>query len=314
VAVDRLGSVRNVGPAWYFPIDYFPYGEERTSTANGTDKFGTYFRDGYGQDYADQRYYTSNFGRFWSPDPGWSKAAEPGNPTSWNQYMYALGDPVNFNDPVGKDDCDEEYGSSCSYCGDAEEACPADVSYGGGGANPGGSDDPADSCQTDADGNLVCTAEANSACWTDDDGDFVCAADGTATEDDDDDDSGNPSDPTQGLVPNPVVAPPETGPTGPGLVRLVWGVVTRIAGPTLIGVLFPTPTAPCDTLTCQGIMPGPVAGRKGERRRTAKPDKPRKHAWPVDPRDPKTRWWVRDPQDPGKRILKPPGWRPDGDQ
>jgi len=61
VAIDRpLGSVRNVGACLYFPIGYFPYGEERTSTPDGTDKFGTYFRHGYGQDYADQRYYTSN--------------------------------------------------------------------------------------------------------------------------------------------------------------------------------------------------------------------------------------------------------------
>jgi RHS repeat-associated protein len=93
-----------VGPAWYFPIDYFPYGEERTSTANGTDKFGTYFRDGYGQDYADQRYYTSNFGRFWSPDPGGIATANPRNPGSWNRYAYTNGDPANYYDPAGTDD------------------------------------------------------------------------------------------------------------------------------------------------------------------------------------------------------------------
>jgi RHS repeat-associated protein len=141
VAVDRLGSVRNVGPAWYFPIDYFPYGEERTSTANGTDKFGTYFRDGYGQDYASHRYYSNIYGRFWTPDPGWLKAAKPGNPTSWNQYLYALGDPVNFNDPVGKEACDPEIAEyeGCG-CGDSEEACEADQGYGGGGETGVGSE------------------------------------------------------------------------------------------------------------------------------------------------------------------------------
>ncbi len=80
------------------------HGEERTSTANGTDKFGTYFRDGYGQDYADQRYYTSNFGRFWSPDRGGT--AKAGNPITWNKYGYASGDPVNRYDPAGRDDED----------------------------------------------------------------------------------------------------------------------------------------------------------------------------------------------------------------
>jgi RHS repeat-associated protein len=100
VAVDRLGSVRNVGPAWYFPIDYFPYGEERTSTANGTDKFGTYFRDGYGQDYADQRFYASTYGNFTSPDPSMDNV-DYKNPLSWNAYSYVNGDPINFNDPTG---------------------------------------------------------------------------------------------------------------------------------------------------------------------------------------------------------------------
>jgi len=36
---------------------YAPYGDERTSTADGREKWGTYFRDaGTGNDYADQRY------------------------------------------------------------------------------------------------------------------------------------------------------------------------------------------------------------------------------------------------------------------
>jgi RHS repeat-associated protein len=122
VAIDRLGSVRNVGPAWYFPIGYFPYGEERTSTPDGTDKFGTYFRDGYGQDYADQRYYTSNFGRFWSPDRGGT--AKAGNPITWNKYGYASGDPVNRYDPAGRDDedagCAAFDSSICEALGDTD--------------------------------------------------------------------------------------------------------------------------------------------------------------------------------------------------
>jgi RHS repeat-associated protein len=102
VITDRLGSVR--GQNFSASIAYFPYGEERTSTPNGTEKFGTYFRDGYGQDYADQRYYTSNYGRFWSPDPGGIAAANPRNPGSWNRYGYAKGDLANYYDPAGTDD------------------------------------------------------------------------------------------------------------------------------------------------------------------------------------------------------------------
>ena len=54
---------------------YFPWGQERTSTADGADKFGTYFRDMPGQDYADQRYYKADFGRFWTVDPGGIKTS-----------------------------------------------------------------------------------------------------------------------------------------------------------------------------------------------------------------------------------------------
>jgi RHS repeat-associated protein len=102
--VDRLGSVRQSGNG---PIAYFPWGEERTSTPDGTDKFGTYFRDatnnGIGEDYASARYYNNNFGRFWSVDPIGHAAADPQAPATWNQYAYALNDPVNHIDPSGYD-------------------------------------------------------------------------------------------------------------------------------------------------------------------------------------------------------------------
>ena len=104
--VDRLGSVRYNQNG---PIAYFPWGEERPqngqTTPDGTDKFGTYFRDatnnGIGEDYASARYYNNNFGRFWSPDPAGVKAARTKNPTSWNRYEYANDDPVNMFDPSG---------------------------------------------------------------------------------------------------------------------------------------------------------------------------------------------------------------------
>ena len=98
VVTDRLGSVR-VNAQWE-SFSYYPYGEERTSTVDGRDKFGTYFRDigQTGEDYAGQRYYSEGAGRFWNVDPG---VAHPANPGTWNRYAYVAGDPVNFIDPTG---------------------------------------------------------------------------------------------------------------------------------------------------------------------------------------------------------------------
>jgi len=110
VATDRLGSVRANGQGEKF--SYYPYGEERTTTVDGREKFGTYFRDvGTGLDYAEQRYYSSGTGSFFSPDPSGASAADPGNPNSWNMYAYAGGDPINFNDPDGlaTSDCGDSW-------------------------------------------------------------------------------------------------------------------------------------------------------------------------------------------------------------
>jgi RHS repeat-associated protein len=98
VVTDRLGSVRSNTQGASFA--YYPYGEERTSTVNGLDKFATYFRDAVGQDYADQRYYNASVGRFWSPDPTMDNV-DYTNSASWNAYAYVNGDPINFNDPNG---------------------------------------------------------------------------------------------------------------------------------------------------------------------------------------------------------------------
>jgi len=72
VVTDRLGSVRS-------GISYYPWGEEKTSppTQDGQVKFGTYFRDMSGQDYADQRYYTAMGGEVLYPGPEGNACSGP---------------------------------------------------------------------------------------------------------------------------------------------------------------------------------------------------------------------------------------------
>jgi RHS repeat-associated protein len=108
---DRLGSMRfQSGPyLTSMPAAYFPWGQEQTSTQDGTIKFAGYWRDATGgsQDYADQRYYNATYGRFWTVDPAGAAAVDPANPTSWNQYAYTLDDPVNNSDPTGMEPGDQ---------------------------------------------------------------------------------------------------------------------------------------------------------------------------------------------------------------
>jgi RHS repeat-associated protein len=100
VVTDRLGSVRANGNADSGNVRYFPYGAEQTATTEGMTKFGTYTRDAVGQDYADQRYYGSGTGSFFTADPS-TDNVDYLNPTTWNAYLYENGDPVNSNDPSG---------------------------------------------------------------------------------------------------------------------------------------------------------------------------------------------------------------------
>jgi RHS repeat-associated protein len=121
VFADRLGSKRNVtgtpGNWSYYLANYYPYGDVPT-VGGGQDQLGfaTYTQGSYtGLDYANQRMYASTYGRFNTPDP-FGGSAKLGNPGSWNRYAYALGDPVNGNDPSGLDYCD-----SSGFCYSTEE-------------------------------------------------------------------------------------------------------------------------------------------------------------------------------------------------
>ncbi|MGA3242966.1 MAG: RHS repeat-associated core domain-containing protein, partial [Bryobacteraceae bacterium] len=87
-------------------------------TPDGREKFATYMRDGFGQDYADQRYYNANMGAFWSPDPGGIWTANARSPLSWNRYTYVNGDPVNHRDRHGMDSVSLDGGDDTDYDGD----------------------------------------------------------------------------------------------------------------------------------------------------------------------------------------------------
>jgi RHS repeat-associated protein len=98
---DRLSSVGT----------YYPYGEEKGSSNSANDnwKFGTYWRDSLtGFDYADQRYYANNYGRFMSPDR-YMASGGPSDPGSWNRYAYTRGDPINRVDPGGTQDQEPQF-------------------------------------------------------------------------------------------------------------------------------------------------------------------------------------------------------------
>jgi RHS repeat-associated protein len=140
VVTDKLGTVR--ANASLGAINYFPYGEERTSTANGVEKFGTYTRDAVGQDYAQQRYYNSSVGAFWTPDSGGIKTANPRNPLSWNRYAYTKGNPINRFDPSGRIDCDPDDNDGC-YCDDDPDGDGCTCSDDGSECDSGGGSDPA---------------------------------------------------------------------------------------------------------------------------------------------------------------------------
>ncbi len=101
VQTDRLGSVRSGGPSGLGYQAQYPYGVEYTLTANDREKYATYTRDSAtGLDYAMNRYYASQWGRFLSPDPSVNNAGL-GSPQSWNRYAYVNADPINSIDPTG---------------------------------------------------------------------------------------------------------------------------------------------------------------------------------------------------------------------
>ena len=155
VATDRLGSVRWGGPNGLGYQAQFPYGQEYTTTANDREKYATYTRDSIsGLDYAVNRYYWSQWGRFLSPDPYMANSSRPHNPKdpgSWNLYAYTRDDPVNRVDISERDDCDPEDPDCCDP-GDPDCPDPCGPVSEATGAKPYRLPNPFDYCDDPGDG------------------------------------------------------------------------------------------------------------------------------------------------------------------
>ncbi len=83
---------------------HLPFGEDfAESGSQQKQHFTSYERDSEtGTDYAINRQYAQNMGRFLRTDPE-SKSCDYKNPQSLNRYAYAKNDPVNRIDPDGRE-------------------------------------------------------------------------------------------------------------------------------------------------------------------------------------------------------------------
>lgn len=100
---DALGSVRQLtdqSSAITLAKSYDPYGNVANSIGNSTSVFAYTGEqvDANGLVYLRARYYTSSMGRFLTRDT-W--AGNTNNPISFNQWLYAYGNPIKYQDPSG---------------------------------------------------------------------------------------------------------------------------------------------------------------------------------------------------------------------
>jgi RHS repeat-associated protein len=99
--IDNLGSVRQVattGGSVLYAANYTAFGQVRSATGTGGDRFGYAGREFSavtGDGYYRARYYDPASGRFHSQDP---KSFDGGDA---NLYRYADNNPLTFNDPSG---------------------------------------------------------------------------------------------------------------------------------------------------------------------------------------------------------------------
>lgn len=82
---------------------HLPFGEDFAETGPQQEKhhFTSYERDtATGADYAVNRTYSFNVGRFNSADP-FQSSGDASTPQSWNRYAYVTNAPVDYIDPLG---------------------------------------------------------------------------------------------------------------------------------------------------------------------------------------------------------------------
>jgi RHS repeat-associated protein len=86
---------------------HLPFGDDfGESGTQEKHHFTTYERDGEsGSDYALNRGYVANLGRFQQADP-YKASGYVVDPQSWNRYSYARNKPIDRVDPLGLDDED----------------------------------------------------------------------------------------------------------------------------------------------------------------------------------------------------------------
>jgi RHS repeat-associated protein len=110
---DHLGSSRDIvqdgsTPTLCYDADFYPFGGERayTTSCSQNYKFTAKERDSESNlDNFGARYFSSQYGRFMSPDPSsvGGDLVESENPQSWNMYSYVINNPLTAVDPDGLD-------------------------------------------------------------------------------------------------------------------------------------------------------------------------------------------------------------------
>ena len=103
---DRLGTrlVTNASDGSYFEQVSLPFGTALNAESTGSTnrRFTSYDRSpATGLDYAINRHYDAQQGRFTQVDPSGMNSVSLGSPQTLNLYAYCANDPVNHADPSG---------------------------------------------------------------------------------------------------------------------------------------------------------------------------------------------------------------------
>jgi RHS repeat-associated protein len=106
----------NTQPFTAIPGGENPY-QHPTLSNPSKKRFTSYDRsDATGLDYAVNRFYSSQQGRFAQVDPIEMAAVSLGDPQSLNLYCYVGNDPVNYTDPMGLSPHPPDYSPRSGHC------------------------------------------------------------------------------------------------------------------------------------------------------------------------------------------------------